>query len=50
LRLQKDLAEHGVKAGICRIRRIRKKLGIGCKQKKKFKATTKLKGSVNYFV
>ena len=39
-RLQKDLAAHGVKAGICRIRRIRKKLGIRCKQIRKFKATT----------
>jgi len=39
-RLQRDLAEHGVKAGVCRIRRIRKKLGIRCKQKKKFKVTT----------
>jgi len=39
-RLQRDLAEHGVKAGVCRIRRIRKKLGIRCKQKRKFKATT----------
>jgi putative transposase len=39
-RLQRELAEHGVKAGVCRIRRIRKKLGLRCKQKKKFKATT----------
>jgi len=39
-RLQADLVEHGVKAGICRIRRIRKKLGIRCRQIKKFKATT----------
>jgi len=39
-RLQYDLAEHGVKMGICRIKRIRKKLGIRCKQKRKFKATT----------
>jgi putative transposase len=39
-RLQRDLAQHGVKAGVCRIRRIRKKLGLRCKQKKKFKATT----------
>jgi len=39
-RLQNDLASIGIKAGICRIKRIRKKLGIGCKQKKKFKATT----------
>jgi putative transposase len=39
-RLQADLAEHGIKVGICRIRRIRKKLGICCKQVKKFRATT----------
>jgi len=39
-RLQEDLADHGVKAGVSRIRRIRKKLGIKCKQKKRFKATT----------
>ena len=39
-RLQCDLAEHGVRVGICRIRRIRKKLGLRCKQKRKFKATT----------
>jgi transposase InsO family protein len=39
-RLQHDLAEHGIRVGICRIRRIRKRLGICCKQKRKFKATT----------
>ncbi len=39
-RLQEDLAAHGVKVGVLRIRRIRKKLGIRCKQVKKFKATT----------
>ncbi|MBF8265780.1 MAG: Integrase catalytic region [Dehalococcoidia bacterium] len=39
-RLQYDLANNGVQVGICRIRRIRKKLGIRCKQKRKFKATT----------
>jgi transposase InsO family protein len=39
-RLQHELAEQGIKAGVCRIRRIRKKLGIKCKQKKKFRATT----------
>jgi len=39
-RLQCDLAGHGVKVGIFRIRRIRKKLGLRCKQVKKFKATT----------
>lgn len=39
-RLQKDLAAHGVSVGILRIRRIRKQLGIRCKQTRKFKATT----------
>jgi len=39
-RLQADLAAHGIRVGICRIRRIRKKLGIRCKQVKKFRATT----------
>src|SRR5512147_1966194 len=39
-RLQHELKDHGVTVGICRIRRIRKKLGIRCKQKRKFKATT----------
>jgi transposase InsO family protein len=39
-RLQQDLAAHGVKVGVFRIRRIRTKLGIRCKQVKKFKATT----------
>lgn len=39
-RLQKDLADHGVEIGLHRIRRLRKKLGLRCKQKRKFKATT----------
>jgi transposase InsO family protein len=39
-RLQHDLAEHGVQVGVCRIRRIRKKLGIRCKQTKKYTVTT----------
>lgn len=39
-RLQQDLAAHGVKVGICKIRRIRKNIGIRCKQVKKFTATT----------
>jgi putative transposase len=39
-RLQHDLEAHGVKVGVCRIKRIRKKLGIRCKQKRRFKATT----------
>jgi transposase InsO family protein len=39
-RLQHELKEQGIEVGIYRIRRIRKKLGIRCKQKRKFKATT----------
>jgi putative transposase len=39
-RLQQELAGHGIQVGICRIKRIRRKLGIRCKQKRKFKATT----------
>jgi len=39
-RLQHELEDRGVSVGICRIRRIRKKLGIRCKQRRKFKATT----------
>jgi putative transposase len=39
-RLQSDLADHGVRAGVDRIKRIRKKLGLRCKQKRKFKVTT----------
>ncbi len=39
-RLQQELAEQGINAGVYRIRRLRKKLGIVCKQKKKFKVTT----------
>jgi transposase InsO family protein len=39
-RLQRDLASRGITTGICRIRRLRKKLGIRCKQVRKFKATT----------
>jgi putative transposase len=39
-RLQQELAEHGVRVGVCRLKRIRRRLGIYCKQKRKFKATT----------
>ena len=39
-RLRFDLASHGVRVGVHRIKRIRKKLGLRCKQKRKFKATT----------
>ena len=31
-KLQRDLAEQGIRVGICRIKRIRRKLGIRCKQ------------------
>jgi len=40
VRLQRDLADNGVVVGVHRIKRIRKKLGIRCRQKRKFKATT----------
>ena len=39
-RLQSDLADHGIRIGVDRIKRIRKKLGLHCKQKRKFKVTT----------
>ena len=39
-RLQKYLLSYGIKVGICRIRRLRKTLGIRCKQIRKYKATT----------
>ena len=39
-RMQHELVDHGLRVGICRLKRIRRKLGIRCKQKKKFKATT----------
>ena len=39
-KLQQEMASNGIHAGICRIKRIKRNLGIYCKQKKKFKATT----------
>jgi putative transposase len=39
-RLQYELRAQGVEVGVCRIRRIRKKLGLRCKQRRKFRATT----------
>ena len=39
-RLQHEMAEHGVRVGICRLKRIRRKLGLSCKQKRKFRVTT----------
>jgi putative transposase len=46
LRLQHELKAQGLQVGICRIRRIRKKLGIRCKQKRRFKVTTDSKHSL----
>jgi putative transposase len=39
-RLQQELADQGVRVGVHRIKRIRGKLGLKCRQKRKFKATT----------
>jgi len=39
-RLQQDLSDNGVVVGVHRIKRIRRKLGLRCRQKRKFKATT----------
>jgi len=39
-RLQRDLSDNGVIVGIHRIKRIRRKLGLRCRQKRKFKVTT----------
>jgi transposase InsO family protein len=39
-RLQRDLAAHGVCIGVHRVKRLRRKLGLRCKQRRKFKATT----------
>jgi putative transposase len=38
--MQPELASQGFKAGRGRITRLRRKLGLRCKQKRKFKATT----------
>jgi putative transposase len=39
-RLQADLADNAIHVGIHRIKRIRRKLGLRCRQERKFKATT----------
>ena len=39
-RLQRDLSDNGIVVGVHRIRRIRRKLGLRCRQKRKFKVTT----------
>ena len=44
--MQRDLTERGVQAGISWIKRIRRRLGIRCRQKRKFKATTTSKLSL----
>lgn len=40
MRLQDELKDDGVQAGVSRIKRLRKKLGLRCKQVRKLKATT----------
>lgn len=45
-RLQKDLSAHGVKAGVYRIKRLRRKLGLRCRQMRRFKATTNSRHSL----
>ncbi|MBB3005087.1 transposase [Paraburkholderia tropica] len=42
-RLQKHLEQHGVCVGVHRIKRLRRKLGSRCRQKRRFKATTNSK-------
>jgi putative transposase len=39
-RIQADLSDHGVQVGLYRIQRLRKKLGLRCKQKRKIRVTT----------
>jgi putative transposase len=46
IRIKQELAGEGIQAGRDRIRRLRKKLGLVCKRKKKFKATTDSKHSM----
>jgi putative transposase len=41
--LQKHLDEHGVRLAVHRIKRLRKKLGLRCRQKRKFKPTNNSK-------
>jgi len=45
-RLQRDLADHGVVVGVHRIKRIRRKLGLRCRQKRRFKVTTDTRHSL----
>ena len=46
-RLQRDIAENeGLQVGVHRIKRLRRELGIRCRQKRKFKATTNSRHSL----
>lgn len=45
-RLQRDLTDYGIFVGIGRIKHIRRKLTLQCKQKRQFKATTHSKQSL----
>lgn len=46
-RLQQDIATHeGIQIGVCRIKRLRRQMGLRCIQKRKFKATTNSKHSL----
>lgn len=45
-RLQEDLAAHGVHVGIHRIKRLRRKLSLRCRQKRRFKVTTNSRHSL----
>jgi putative transposase len=45
-RLQRDLADNGVVVGVHRIKRIRRELGLHCRQKPRFKATTNSRHSL----
>jgi putative transposase len=39
-RLQAELADNGIHVGVHRIKRLRRKLGLRCRQKRKFKHST----------
>jgi putative transposase len=43
MRLHRDLVDHGIQCTLYRVRTLRKKLGLCCKQKLKFKVTTNSK-------
>jgi len=45
-RLHQDLVDHGIRVGLSRVRRIRKKLNLRCKQKRKFRITTDSKNNL----